>query len=221
MRKPNGISSLFHVILKCNSPFSEFYSHKAVRQLQNQRAYQIRRATKNKSLVIPKLPAKLIELAARPLPVTYTFRQAACSADSFSDTDYDDAQLQKFDRIPPYPSRLPSHDQARLLDALHGFRLRQQRDYEDARLQRYNTQPADVFMHEVHTELSSYLKKWELCGVALEEMDPDAEGYTFDLMLAWDMQQWIARRSHSLYIDLEALQKGSDKILCEYVNRWS
>lgn len=104
--------------------------------------------------------------------------------------DYDDAQLQKFDCNPPYPSQLPSHDQACLLDALHRFQLCQQRDYEDAQLQQYNMQLADVFMHEVHTELSSHLKKWELCGVALEEMDPHVEGYTFDLMLAWDMQQW-------------------------------
>ena len=133
--------------------------------------------------------------------------------------DYDDGQLQKFDCIPPYPScLLPSNDRTRLLDALHGYQLHQQCNYEDNRLQWYNTQLADVFIWEVHTELLTYLQKWESCGIALEGMDL---GAGFDMMLAQDMQQWIAHRSHSLFIDLEALHIGSDRILCEYANRWS
>jgi hypothetical protein len=74
-----------------------------------------------------------------------------------------------------------------------------------------------VFIQELHTELLTYLQKWELCSVALEGMDLGAE---FDMTLAQDMQQWIARRSRSLCIDLEALHIGSDRILCEYVNHW-
>jgi hypothetical protein len=84
----------------------------------------------------PKLPTNLLELTALALPATYMFKQATLSANSLEDTEYSDVQLIKFNCVPPYTSQqLPSHDQACLLDALHGYQLCKHRHYEESQLQ--------------------------------------------------------------------------------------
>jgi hypothetical protein len=174
------------------------------------------------SLRIPRLPARLIAATESPLPTSPLFRQAALSADALEDTDYDDLKLARFDGCPPYQqspesmSTLPDID--RLMDALHGRQLRQQREYENKRLGRYKTVPSAAFEEEVHTAMMNYLQEWKAIGVVLDAPPLDLE---FDITLGRHAQEWYARRCYSLYQDFKALRAGCDAFLGLYVNRWS
>jgi hypothetical protein len=64
------------------SNLCSIYSQKAIRHLQNQRAYQRRKTVIHASLRIPRLPARLIAATESPLPTSPLFRQAALSADA-------------------------------------------------------------------------------------------------------------------------------------------
>jgi hypothetical protein len=198
------------------------FSQKAIRHLQNQHAYQCRKAVIHASLRIPCLLAALIAVTESPLPTSTIFRQAALSADALDETDYDDLRLAHFDGCPPYGQRLDStyilRDIDRLMDALHGRRQRQQREHEDKRLKRYKTLPLAVFQEEVHTEMMNYLREWKAIGLALDGLPLDEE---LDITLGQHSREWYARRCYSLYQDFRALRAGCDAFLCLYVNRWS
>jgi hypothetical protein len=104
------------------------------------------------------------------------------------------------------------------MDALHGRQQRQQREYEDKRLERYNTLPLAVFEEEVHTEMMNYLREWKAIRVALDGLPLNQE---LDIILGQLSQEWCARRCYSSYQDFKALRAGCDAFLGLYVNRWS
>ena len=209
---------------------SSQHSYKAIRSQQNQRAYQRRKgaahaSSSDASLCIPRLPADLVDLADFPLPTSSIFQQAMCSADALEDTDHEDQKLAAFDGCPPYQSCqdiIPrSRNMDLLTDALHGRRLRQQREYEDSRLERYRAAASDleVFEREIHVLMMKYLTEWEEIGLALKgQVGCDQE---LNIQLGQHSHKWSARRCLSLYNDLQALQAGSDKFLVVYVDRWS
>lgn len=130
-----------------------------------------------------------------------------------------------FDGYPPYQPCQDTtpwmHDMDHLTDALHGRRLRQQREYEDRRLERYRAASSNLatFELEIHALMMEYLKEWEEIGLALKGLAGcDQE---FDIRLGQHSREWLARRCFSLYNDLQALRAGSDKFLVVYVDRWS
>jgi hypothetical protein len=201
-------------------------SHKAIRRQQNQLAYRRRKAlseSEAKSWLLPRnLPKKLSKAAHFSLPTSPIFRYAAESGDAVQDTDYDDKWLSEFNGPPPYSPQamlLAQENLISLVDALHGWHLRQQCDFERSRLHRYKTQPVDVMMGEVHSDMLSYLKDWE----ALEHSTKAVQelGGEIHHEVAFLRSQWAARRCYCLGKDFNALQNGSDAFLCVYVDRWS
>jgi hypothetical protein len=205
-------------------------SYKAIWSQQNQRAYQrwkgaAHASSSDASLCIPQLPADIIDLADFQLPTSSIFRQAACSADAFEDTNYDDQKLAGFNGYPPYQSCQDitpgTHNMDHLTDALHGHRLHQQWEYEDSWLERYWAASSNLaaFEHEMHAMMMEYLKEWEEVGLALKGLARcDQE---LDIRLGQHSREWSVRHCFSLYNDLQVLHAGSDKFLVVYVDRWS
>lgn len=176
-------------------------------------------------LHVPDLPADLIDLANFPLPTSAIFRDAAHSADALEGTNYEDQKLAGFDGYPPYQACtdiMPtSHNINDLIDALHGRRLRQQREYEDDRLQLYKAAASNLdFLEQgVRALMMEFFKEWEEVGLALVGLAGcDRE---HDIKLGQHSRQWPARRCLDLYDDFQALRAGSDKFLVVYVDCWS
>jgi hypothetical protein len=218
---PSGANSTVSLLLNqyCLSITSNLRSYKAIRTQQNQCAYQRRKgasdaSSSDASLCIPRLPADLIDLADFPLPTSSIFQHAAHSADVLEDTKYEDPKLAIFDGCPPYRSCQDitprSHDMDRLTDALHGRRLRQQREYEDSRLAQYraaaSTSDRECFEREIHALMMEYLKEWEDIGIALTGLagcDQD-----LNIRLGQHSCRWCARRCFSLCNDLYSCTAG-------------
>ncbi|KAM6493723.1 hypothetical protein JOM56_010084 [Amanita muscaria] len=204
---------------------------KILRSAQNHAAYQ--RRISNKPQKQPgvfsgpasvHIPSLLKEHAGVTLPTSSRlFKSAYRCVDELADTEYEDQILEKWDNIPPYTIELEnkacqwlSANVHSLSDALHGKNLRKQREYEDRRIHHYKSMPLTDFAIEVYHDLTFYLRSWEGANGVMEQFNGDNAVYKIGMQYV----QWMARRSFHLWEDYEALKKGSDAILCDYVERW-
>ena len=196
-------------------------SFKQLRRIQNQHAYKRRKdlsASKlhevSASKPLPSIPEKLTEDALFHLPKSRLFLQAA--EDILEGSDYGDDQLAHWDQAPPYAVQGDIEIIGLVEDAQHGRRHRIQREYEESQLKDYKTKPADIVSSEVYHEILKSLRKWEEADCALVGLQNP-----FDIRMGEHWKKWQARRVVSLQQDWEALQEGSDRFLCVYVDRWS
>ena len=95
------------------------------------------------------------------LPSSILFQFAFHGKDQLEYTGFEEEKLIKWRKLPPYSGEaydgkdtnwLEANIQ-KLSDALHGWELREQRDYEDFRLKRYKAMLVQDFAHEVHNNL--------------------------------------------------------------------
>lgn len=205
----------FSRLITCHpNEFSVRY--KRLRVEQNHRAYQQRRKLRlspAEKFPLPVVCKAAKALAAIPLPQTFIFRSIA-SSPAFDGSEHDDARLEELSRNPPFTPAtrgLPDEDTC---DALHGWYLRQQRTYEDARNQRYITLERHAFLEELHAEMSRFHREFNELGTLIDTSHPDTNPvYLISL-------QWKARRFLSLYDDIQAVQTQPDTFISVYVERW-
>ncbi|KAF8151298.1 hypothetical protein B0H34DRAFT_464902 [Crassisporium funariophilum] len=196
----------------------------SLRKAQNHRAYQIRKASAPPkppkvtlpAFSVPALSAELVALADFLTPQSRHFQLASQSSEVLDGTNYADMELAKWDRPPPYNQPPPQHP-GQLADALHGYRLRCQREEEDCRLHRYKTTPLPTFASEVHAELMHHHRRWKELQTSMVGLS----GQSVDGHFGLELLRWGARRICQLEKDLASLRKGSDTFLCLYVDRWS
>jgi hypothetical protein len=129
-------------------------------------------------------------------------------------------RVQQSTPVPPEATIIAKEDLSRLVDALHGWQLQQQCDFEDSHLHRYKTQPVHEIIQEVHADIQSYLQDWEILDHSMRTSQRKDLGETYDkvVLCRW---HWVARRCYSLVKDFKALRQGSDAFLSVYVDCWS
>lgn len=207
----------FKVLLSLNK--TEF-RYKVLRAAQNRRAYLRNRERKHipsDNFPLPSIPPIMKKLASFPLPLeSYLFRDIAASP-AFECSDFNDARLEDLSQVTMGTGvPLSLDDEAALCAALHGWHLRQQRDYEDARLPRHRALPPNTFLQEIHAEMLQFQREWDELGGLLHASSSHAD--LVGSKIAW---QWKARRFCNLYEDIQAVKEGSGVFLNVYVDRWS
>ncbi|KAG6825487.1 hypothetical protein H0H92_003580 [Tricholoma furcatifolium] len=193
------------------------------RQSQNRRAYEklisqtaaISASTIPASLSPPQIPRELHDMADISIPTSPIFRLAFGSDNPFEDSEHDDRMLARWDLPPPYPE--PPPGRVRLFfDILMGYRLRQRKNEEIARLERYKDHPLRDFATEVCAELTRCYTEWEVLHKVVGGMHKG-----FERQLALRLLAWRAYRVLILDQDFASLLQGSDAFLNLYVERWT
>jgi hypothetical protein len=94
------------------------------------------------------------------------------------------------------------------------MRLRQ--EHESKRISRYNCVPRSAFCQELVNELKAWIRSWNnlLSALELEEL---GEG---DRYMGCLLMKWVARCTIHAKEDIIALDKGCDKFLNVFLNRW-
>lgn len=162
--------------------------------------------------------------AAIALPTSFLFKSAYRGADELADTGkFTDDELEKWNNLPAYTKdktcRWLSENIQNLLDALHGKSLREQHEYELKHVHRYKSMPLADFSVEDYQDLIFYLQSWEGANETMEHFlcgEKDSEIFKLGMQYV----RWMAPRSLHLWEDYQALKRGSDAILCDYVERW-
>jgi len=103
------------------------------------------------------------------------------------------------------------------LDALHGKSLHAQHEYKLKHIHRYKSILLAGFSLEVHRDLRFYLQSWEGANEVMEQF---RHGEKVIFKLSVQYVRWMARHSLHLWEDYQALEWGSDTILCDYIERW-
>ncbi|KII90982.1 hypothetical protein PLICRDRAFT_28849 [Plicaturopsis crispa FD-325 SS-3] len=150
------------------------------------------------------LPNSLVEMALRPLPESAPlFVEALSSPDAL-----DEGGLEQWDDDPPYlsppPPETPSEDNytARLVEVMHGRRLRIERARVAARLAEFS-RDEDGLRTTLASELEEMLVKWE----ALELFTAGDSSCSRHRRMAEHLLQWRARLVYSAHQELELLGK--------------
>lgn len=155
-------------------------------------------------------------LGTIPLPRSFLFHDIATSPAS-EGSEYEDIRLKALSCSPCHTPvtlvPLPPEDQCALSDALHGWHLRQQREYEDSRMLRYKTLDRQVFLEEIYIEMSRFRREYDELGVVICTLHPVPFYYTIS-------QQWKARWFLSLFNDVQAVKKEADSFIHVYIERW-
>lgn len=153
------------------------------------------------------------------MPTSRIFATVRDSGDFYSDTEFDDARLALWDKPPPYDIHLHTlyPNTTDLADAIIGYRMRMQQQFETARIQQYNTLPLSTFKAELFTTLVADLGRWEELGKILS--DPALGVGCRRFGKQW--RKWLAKRVVELCEDLRAAEEGNDAFLCLYLKRWT
>lgn len=148
------------------------------------------------------LPSDLLKQALQPLPEhTYLFQEALASADNLDETD-----LQQWDLGPPYVHNTPSDSVTemryteRLLEVMHGRRLRQQQEREQER--KVLCGEKSVELREIlELELTAAWEEWKVG----KEFIVDYEGGAQEMTMAQLWVQWLARTVYYFHTTLESM----------------
>lgn len=186
---------------------------KSARRRQNHTAYKRKHGrqgsqshttptSSSSSILLPKLVA----LAHKSLPNTYLFNKALRS-----DNMLDESELAIWDADPPYilspaPENTASEQQftQRLVEVMHGRRLRQAREYEKATAHRYQgLSPLEVEL-DVFGAMITALKEWEKLEVLVGGL---REG-TREVVMAHHLLQWRAREAYALHVNYMELTRN-------------
>ncbi|KAG6809668.1 hypothetical protein H0H92_015233 [Tricholoma furcatifolium] len=194
-----------------------------LRKSQNKRAYEnlksrtaaISASTIPASLSPPQIPRQLRDMADISIPSSPIFRLAFGSENPFEDTEHDDRMLAAWDLPPPYAKPPPGRIRL-FFDIMMGYRLRQMKKEEIARLDHYKNHPLRDFATEVCAELTRCYAEWEVLHKVVEGMHKG-----FERQLALRLLGWRAYRVLTLDQDFASLLQGSDAFLNLYVERWT
>ncbi|KAG6825918.1 hypothetical protein H0H92_001860 [Tricholoma furcatifolium] len=194
-----------------------------VRKSQNKRAYErlksrtavISASTIPTSLSPPEIPSQLHDMADISIPTSPIFQLAFGSENPFEDSEHDDRMLAAWDLPPPYAEPPPGCIRL-FFDILMGYRLRQRKKEEVARLERYKYHPLRDFATEVCAELTRCYAEWEALQKVVEGMHKG-----FERQLAQRLLGWRAYRVLTLEQDFGSLLQGFDAFLNLYVERWT
>jgi hypothetical protein len=144
------------------------------------------------------LPPTLVSLARKPLPNTYLFNEALHSRHAL-----DESELAAWDEDPPYvlepvPEDTASERQCtqRLVEVMHGRRLREADEREKAVLCRYLDLPPSEVELDVFERMFAALREWE----RLETLVEGLRGGTRDTEMAHHLLQWRAREAFALHV---------------------
>jgi hypothetical protein len=125
-----------------------------------------------------------------PDPTSYFFAQAHSSAENLDESD-----LGKWDSEPPYPATLVAMDPPgevytqRLIEVMHGRRLRQQGECDQARNEQCVGMSSEKRREVIACELKTALEQWRrLDGLLSEYRGSDRE-----VLMANHLLQWQAR----------------------------
>jgi hypothetical protein len=176
------------------------YSGKARRSLQNRVAYKRKngRQGAGPSNASDVLCPSLVALALMPLPDTHLFHEALCSTD-----ELDEAGLGVWDLEPPYAllsiSKWGVAESEKLVEVMHGRRLRMQREHEKQRDQLYGHVPS-VLKMEIYGDMVAALRRWEAAERVVEGgISESSEGGLQAFRMAQHYLQWQARTVYMLY----------------------
>lgn len=138
-----------------------------------------------------QLPAHLISQALVPLPPSHSFlfQEALASAENLDESD-----LAQWDADPPYiaseiPSDTPSEIRftERLVEVMHGRRLRQQRECDMGRNARFIGRTRDQKARELQQEIFRVLGRWQ----TLELYLPSYKGGAREVRMASHLHEWL------------------------------
>ncbi|KAG6809301.1 hypothetical protein H0H92_000770 [Tricholoma furcatifolium] len=163
-----------------------------LRKSQNRRAYvkhksrtaAISASTIPTSLSPPEIPRQLHDMADISIPTSPIFQLAFGSKNPFEDSEHDDRMLAAWDLPPPY-AELPPGCIRLFFDIMMGYRLRQRKNEEIARLERYKNHPLRDFTTEVCTELTHDYAEWEALNKMVEGMKKGLERQLALRLLKW------------------------------------
>lgn len=172
--------------------FPEQFTHwcnNRIRFTSNHIAYRKRHSRRCPSLT--GYPPELPSLAALPLPeASPLFQQALESADNLDESDFD-----QWDEDPPYPHQpyveTPAEKRftSRLLEVMHGRRLRQMVERNMARRQEYLTQSTRAWLKGLRREREDALDAYKRLSAFL----PGYHAGPRELAMAEHLLQWRAR----------------------------
>src|ERR1700722_4445789 len=150
---------------------------------------------------IPALPSQLVSLALLPLPDprSFFFAQALQSA-----APLDESDLGRWDSDPPFPeaSYVPSElYMERLIDVMHGRRLRQQGERDRAREVQCMGMSSVERQATISLELKTVLEEWR----RLNSFLPEYRVSVWEVRMAEHLLQWRARTVYHLKEQWEAV----------------
>lgn len=109
---------------------------------------------------VPHISSLMLDQAQFHLPSLALFRSAFGGKDELELTGFEEEELSKWKSLPPYSLGREGKDGnwlkdnfQDLTDALHGWRLWEQQEYEDSCLKRYQSMPLEEFTCELHSNL--------------------------------------------------------------------
>jgi hypothetical protein len=153
--------------------------------------------TSHRTVPGPALPINLVEQAQLPLPISaHLFQEALRSADNLDESD-----LWRWEGGPPYtidPTNVSTGSDNytdRLVEVIHGVRLREQHKEDEARCQRFLEGDRTVALLGLSVEVDGKLKEWETLTSFLHDYDASAREVT----MAKVYLQWLARTIYHLY----------------------
>jgi hypothetical protein len=149
--------------LECTLIDSPLAYRRYSRTIQNRAAYRRLHGRQGSSPLPSTLPTRLVSQAEQPLPVSATlFLEALASCDNL-----DESELDQWDSPPPYhpsvdPTDTPSemHYTDRLIEVMHGRRLRQQREMDQRRARMLQKVPRERGCEQIKHDLKVALCEW-------------------------------------------------------------
>jgi hypothetical protein len=152
-------------------------------------------------------------MAVDPLPSSYLFAEALRGPSAF-DNDF---ELKQWDREPPYVYEAGDSDDGRrqgqcitsLVDAMHGRRLRQARQQEDARIARVEAGDVNGVRDSMQADFEDALRNWKnfIGGHILVVHCSERDSKAHQMARLWI--QWRAQAAYHLHEELQALKVGT------------
>jgi hypothetical protein len=183
------------------------YRGRVIRSLQNRAAYKHRhgrQGTDTTKILLTRPSAQevldpaLVTLALMPLPDTYLFHEALCGEDAL-----DESELGVWDAKPPYPlSSTPEDSTAereftrRLVEVMHGRRLRMQEENEKKRDKLYGHVPSELKMG-IYEDFVAGLRGCERTELFIKCFSSARASQAFQI--TEHFLQWQARTVYMLY----------------------
>jgi hypothetical protein len=146
----------------------------------------------------PPLPIDLIEKALLPLPESATlFQEALRSPDNLDESD-----LWRWESGPPYvveskstatPSEL--HYTGRLVEVVHGVRLREQQKTDIVRRNEYLQRNRTAALKDLSLQVTAMLEEWKRLTLFMQDYAASAR----EMTMAEIHLQWQARTIYHIY----------------------
>jgi len=167
------------------------YRARSLKSIQNHTYYKKHHGRQGSATpYLPKLPPQLVLQASIPLPNpnSYFFAQALSSADNLDESD-----LWRWDLEPPYiasPSDVLSEEYTEnLIEVMHGRRLRQQQERDQARGAELVGMSHRERREAILVELKAVLESWQ----RLDSFLPEYRGSVREVFMAKHLMRWRAR----------------------------